>query len=142
MPIRNKEGIRVDSGGIKVLVVEDNSMNMQLVTDILTLNGYETIGASSGAEALKLVAMENPDIVLMDLHLPGMDGMTATRMLKADVRYRDIPVLALTAAAGSVETDTVLSKGFDGCVTKPIKKELLLEVISSFTEKKDKPDNP
>ncbi len=119
--------------GIKILIVEDNGMNMQLVRDILTLNGYETIGAGTGAEAIKLVAEEKPDLVLMDLHMPGMDGMTATRILKAEERYRDIPVLALTAAASRAEIEDVLARGFDGCVIKPIDKDVLLQEVRSFT---------
>jgi len=123
----------VEPKGIKILIVEDNGMNMQLVRDILTLNGYETIGAGTGAEAIKLVAEEKPDLVLMDLHMPGMDGMTATRILKAEERYRDIPVLALTAAASRAEIEDVLARGFDGCVIKPIDKDVLLQEVRSFT---------
>jgi len=123
----------MESRGIKVLIVEDNRMNMMLVRDILTLHGYETIEASSGAEAIRLVAVESPDIVLMDLHLPGLDGMSTTRMLKADERFRGIPVLALTAAASRLDSEEMLSRGFDGCVTKPIDVDLLLAEIDRFT---------
>jgi len=129
----------VEIGPVKVLIAEDNGMNMELVKDILILNGYETVGASTGAEAIRLVATEKPDIVLMDLHMPGMDGMTAMRILKSDEAYREIPVLALTAAAGRAETEDVLARGFDGCVVKPINKELLLNEIRSFTAKKSAP---
>jgi CheY-like chemotaxis protein len=122
----------------KVLIVEDNRMNMMLVKDILSLNGYETIEAGTGAEAIRLVAVEKPDVVLMDLHLPGLDGMAATRMLKADERFRDIPVLALTAAASRMETEEILSRGFDGCVTKPIDVDRLLEEIRRCTGDKEK----
>jgi len=129
----------VENEPVKVLIAEDNGMNMELVKDILTLNGYVTVGARTGAEAIRLVAMEKPDIVLMDLHMPGMDGMTAMRILKSDEAYREIPVLALTAAAGRAETEDVLARGFDGCVVKPINKELLLNEIRSFTAKKSAP---
>lgn len=129
----------MEIGPVKVLIAEDNGMNMELVKDILILNGYETVGASTGAEAIRLVATEKPDIVLMDLHMPGMDGMTAMRILKSDEAYREIPVLALTAAAGRAETEDVLARGFDGCVVKPINKELLLNEIRSFTAKKSAP---
>jgi len=122
----------------KVLIVEDNRMNMMLVKDILSLNGYETIEAGTGAEAIRLVAVEKPDVVLMDLHLPGLDGMAATRMLKADERFRDIPVLALTAAASRMETEEILSRGFDGCVTKPIDVDRLLEEIRRCTGENEK----
>jgi len=129
----------VKIGLVKVLIAEDNGMNMELVKDILTLNGYETVGARTGAEAIRLVATEKPDIILMDLHMPGMDGMTAMRILKSDEAYREIPVLALTAAAGRTETEDVLARGFDGCVIKPINKEVLLNEIRSFTAKKSEP---
>ncbi len=129
----------MEIGAVKVLIAEDNCMNMELVKDILTLNGYETIEASTGAEAIKLVAAEKPDIVLMDLHMPTMDGMTAMRILKSDEAYREIPVLALTAAAGRAETEDVLARGFDGCVIKPIDKEVLLNKIRFFTGKKSAP---
>ncbi len=123
----------VADGEKKVLVVEDNPMNMLLVKEILSLNGFATIEASTGAEAIRLVAMQKPDVVLMDLHLPGMDGMATTRMLKADERFRDIPILALTAAASNMDTREILSMGFDGCVTKPIVVERLLEEIRRCT---------
>ena len=122
---------------IKVLIVEDNRMNMMLVKDILSLNGYETMEAGTGAEAIRLVALEKPDVVLMDLHLPGLDGMAATRMLKADERFRDIPVLALTAAASRMDAEEILSRGFDGCVTKPIDVDRLLEEIRRCTGQKE-----
>jgi len=127
-------GGKVESVKKKVLIVEDNRMNMMLVRDILTLKGYDTIEASTGAEAIKLVATERPDVVLMDLHLPGMDGMVATRMLKGDERFMDIPVLALTAAASRLDTDEILGMGFDGCVPKPIDVERLVEEIRRCTE--------
>jgi len=129
----------VENVPVKVLIAEDNGMNMELVKDILTLNGYVTVGARTGAEAIRLVAMEKPDIVLMDLHMPGMDGMTAMRILKSDVAYGEIPVLALTAAAGRAETEDMLARGFDGCVVKPINKEVLLNEIRFFTAKKGAP---
>ncbi len=128
----------MEASEIKVLIVEDNQMNMMLVKDILSLNGYKTIEAGTGAEAIRLVAVEKPDVVLMDLHLPGLDGMAATRMLKADERFRDIPVLALTAAASRMETEEILSRGFDGCVTKPIDVDRLLEEIRRCTGKGEK----
>ena len=119
--------------GIKVLIVEDNALNMTLLRDILTLNAYEIIEAVTGAEAIRLVAEESPDIVLMDLHLPVMDGITATRILKAEERFRHIPVLAITAAASSTDCAEILSRGFDGCVMKPIEVERLLGEVSRCT---------
>ncbi|MBI5643986.1 MAG: response regulator [Deltaproteobacteria bacterium] len=104
-------------------------MNKVLVREILTLNGYEIIEAKSGTEALKKLAMERPDLILMDLHLPEMDGITATRIIKSEERNKSIPVLALTASAMKGEEDKIISKGFDGYVAKPIEVRKLLEAI-------------
>lgn len=115
---------------LKVLVVEDNFMNKILVREILALHGYEIIEAKSGTEAIKTLNTHRPDIILMDIHLPEMDGITATRIIKSDERNRDIPVLALTASAMKGEEENLISKGFDGYVAKPIDKKRLLETIS------------
>ncbi len=123
-------------GRIKVLLVEDNYMNKVLVREILTLNGYEIIEANSGTEGLKMLALERPDIVLMDLHLPEMDGITATRIIKSDERNKRIPVLALTASAMRGEEHKILDKGFDGYVAKPIDVKKLLETINDSVREK------
>lgn len=122
----------------KVLLVEDNYMNKVLVKEILTLNGYEVIEAQSGVEAIKILATSRPDIILMDLHLPEMDGFTATRIIKSDERNKEIPILALTASAMKGDEEKILSRGFDGYVAKPIEVKKLLEVISaSLNAKKE-----
>ncbi len=115
---------------VKVLLVEDNYMNKVLVREILTLNGYEIVEAKSGTEALVKVSTDRPDLILMDLHLPEMDGITATRIIKSDEKNRSIPVLALTASAMKGEEDKILNKGFDGYVAKPIEVKKLLEAIT------------
>ncbi|MBI2400585.1 MAG: response regulator [Deltaproteobacteria bacterium] len=121
----------MQGSGQKVLLVEDNHMNMVLVKEILTMNGYEIIEAGSGTEALTSLAAVRPDIILMDLHLPGMDGITATRIIKSDERNKAIPILALTASAMRGEEDKILRQGFDGYVAKPIEIKRLLEAIST-----------
>ena len=123
-------------GAIKVLLVEDNYMNKVLVREILKLNGYDIIEAASGTEGLKMLALEPPDIVLMDLHLPEMDGITATRIIKADEKNRHIPVLALTASAMKGEEQKLIDKGFDGYVAKPIDVKKLLEAITESIKAK------
>ncbi len=120
----------------KVLLVEDNHMNKVLVREILALNGYEIIEARSGTEALKMLASVRPDIILMDIHLPEMDGFTATRIIKSDERNRFIPVLALTASAMSGEEEKILNQGFDGYIAKPIEVKKMLEKISNFLSRK------
>lgn len=124
------------NGKTKVLLVEDNQMNKILVREILTLNGYDIMEAKSGTEALKILTSEKPDLILMDLHLPEMDGITATRIIKSDETNRSIPVLALTASAMKGEEDKILSKGFDGYVAKPIEVKKLLDAIAESLVKK------
>ncbi len=126
----------MEGSKLKVLLVEDNYMNKVLVTEILTLNGYEIVEAKSGIEAIKLIASERPDVVLMDLHLPEMDGITATRIIKADESVKSIPILALTAAASKGEEYDLLNKGFDGYIGKPIEVKKLLETISNSLKDK------
>lgn len=115
----------------KILIVEDNYMNKVLVREILTLNGYEVIEAKSGVEAIQLLTTVVPDVILMDLQLPEMDGFTATRIIKSGERHKSVPVLALTASAMKGDEEKILKKGFDGYVPKPIEKKKLLDVISS-----------
>ncbi len=119
----------------KVLVVEDNAMNKILVREILTMNGYDVVEAGSGKEAIKMAAAENPDLILMDLNLPGMDGITAVRILKANEACKDIPVIALTASAMKGEDAKILSDGFDGYMSKPIEMKKLLKNIESYFKK-------
>ncbi len=122
---------------IKILLVEDNYMNQVLVTEILELNGYEVVDAKTGTDAIKLFNETRPDLVLMDLHLPGMDGVTATRIIKADVANKNVPILALTASGMEGEEDTILSKGFDGYVSKPIDVQRLLNAITEGLANRD-----
>lgn len=122
------------AGKVKVLLVEDNYQNKVLVQEILSLNGYDIVVASTGTEALKALTTDRFDIILMDLHLPEMDGVTATRIIKADEKNRLIPVLALTASAMQGEEDKILDKGFDGYVAKPIEVKKLLSAITEKLE--------
>jgi CheY-like chemotaxis protein len=114
---------------IKVLVVEDNYMNMILVRDLLSAHGYIVSEAENGKKALELVAVDRPDIIIMDLHLPEMDGTTAMRSLKAEEMTRKIPIIALTAAAMRGDEEKILDTGFDGYVPKPVNRQVLLDVL-------------
>lgn len=119
-----------------MLLVEDNEMNKLLVREILTLNGYDIVEAGTGAEGLRMLATEHPDIVLMDLHLPEMDGITATRIIKADDRNKRVPVLALTASAIKSEEREIVDKGgFDGYIAKPIEVKEFIRAINESVEK-------
>jgi len=102
----------------KALVVEDNPLNMELVMEILTANGFSADEAVNGEEAVARVEKKAYDIVLMDIELPGMDGVEATRLIKK--RHIDIPVIALTSYAMKGDRDRFLAAGFDGYISKPL----------------------
>ncbi|MBU4221337.1 MAG: response regulator [Euryarchaeota archaeon] len=102
----------------KALVVEDNPINMELVMEILTANGFSADEAVNGEEAVARVEKKAYDIVLMDIELPGMDGVEATRLIKK--RHIDIPVIALTSYAMKGDRDRFLAAGFDGYISKPL----------------------
>jgi two-component system cell cycle response regulator DivK len=104
----------------RVLVVEDNEKNMKLFRDVLTAKGYSTLEATTGARAVELAAEHVPDLVLMDIQLPDLDGSAALARLRADDRTTSIPVLALTAQAMHGDRERFLAAGFDGYIAKPV----------------------
>lgn len=118
----------------KVLVVEDNLLSKTLVKDILTMKGYDVVVADRGSEAIKLASTERPDLILMDINMPGMDGITAARLIKGNEASKDIPVLALTASAMKGDDVEIMKQGFDGYIAKPIDAKALLEMIKENLE--------
>ncbi|HXX48765.1 MAG TPA: response regulator [Myxococcota bacterium] len=112
-----------------VLVVEDRPMNAKLLRDVLVASGYDVAEAVDAETGLAIARERAPALVLMDIQLPGMDGMAAVRELKRDPRTAKIPVVAVTASAMPLERDAILRAGFDGYQAKPISvKDLLGEV--------------
>jgi two-component system cell cycle response regulator DivK len=112
-----------------ILIIEDNEKNRKLVRDVLQVKGYKTIETETGEEGLKIAAEKSPDLILMDIQLPGMDGITALKQLRADPKTKNIRVIAITASAMTHNRQTMLVEGFDGYQTKPISlKEFLAEV--------------
>jgi two-component system, cell cycle response regulator DivK len=112
-----------------ILIVEDNDKNRKLVRDILQVKGYQTIESETAEEGIKLVLNKSPALILMDIQLPGMDGITALKQLRADTKTKNIPVIAITASAMTHNRQTMLAEGFDGYQTKPISvKDFLGEV--------------
>jgi two-component system cell cycle response regulator DivK len=103
-----------------ILIVEDNPRNMKLVRDVLNHAGYPTLEASTAEEGLALARAELPALVLMDVQLPGMDGVEALRCLRADPATAGVPVLALTAFAMKDDRERFLGAGFDGYLEKPL----------------------
>jgi two-component system, cell cycle response regulator DivK len=104
----------------QVLIVEDNDKGMKLFRDALAANGYRTLEATTGGQAFELAFEHGPDLVLMDIQLPDMDGIEVLRRLRADERTASISVLALTAQAMHGDREHFLAAGFDGYMSKPV----------------------
>jgi two-component system cell cycle response regulator DivK len=103
-----------------ILIVEDNVTNMKLSTFLLESADYTVLAATNAESGLTLARSERPDLILMDIHLPGMDGLEATALLKADETTRGIPVIALTALAMKGDEQRILAAGCDGYIAKPL----------------------
>jgi two-component system, cell cycle response regulator DivK len=114
-----------------VLVVEDNEKNMKLVRDVLQASGYATLEATTGEEAVELALSQAPALVLMDVQLPGIDGVAALDRLRDDERTASIPVVALTAQAMRGDREQFLEAGFDGYLSKPMD---VVELINAVRE--------
>jgi two-component system, cell cycle response regulator DivK len=115
--------------GELILIIEDNEKNRRLIRDVLRVKGYNTIDTETSEEGLKLALERSPALILMDILLPGMDGITALKQLKADPRTKSIPIIAITASAMTNNRTSMLAEGFDGYQTKPISlKDFLGEV--------------
>jgi two-component system, cell cycle response regulator DivK len=106
--------------GAQILVVEDNERNMRLFCDVLQASGYRTLEATTGESAVALALEHGPDLVLMDIQLPDIDGVEALDRLRADERSASLPVLALTAQAMEGDRERFLAAGFDGYLSKPV----------------------
>jgi two-component system cell cycle response regulator DivK len=126
----NKE-IHKDSSQ-KILVVEDNQDNRELVVKVLKINGYHVIEAVDGQEAIEKTRAENPDLILMDLFIPKIDGYEVTRRLKRDIDLKSIPIIALTAHAMKGDMEVALAAGCDGYIPKPIDVRELPKQIEHF----------
>lgn len=120
----------------KVLVVEDNPANMTLATFLLESAGHVVLKAVDAETGLALASAEQPDLILMDIQLPGMDGLKATALLKAGVTTRDIPVIALTALAMKGDEARIRLAGCDGYIAKPLSYKDFLATIASELAKR------
>jgi two-component system cell cycle response regulator DivK len=116
--------------GEQILVVEDNEKNMRLVLDVLQATGFRTLEATTGGQAVELASEHRPDLVLMDIQLPDIDGIEALSRLRADERTAAIPVLALTAQAMEGDRERFLAAGFDEYVSKPVDIVQLVATVS------------
>jgi two-component system cell cycle response regulator DivK len=117
-----------------LLVVDDNPENLKLILMILATSGYELTTASDALEAQRLIERRTPDLILLDLQLPGMDGLELTRRLKSSPETSDIPIVAVTAYAMKGDENKARSAGCDGYLVKPVDKRLLREVVKRYLE--------
>jgi two-component system cell cycle response regulator DivK len=126
----------------KILLVEDNEMNRDMLSRRLIRRGYEVVLATNGQEGLAIARSSSPDLILMDLSLPTLDGWEATRQIKSSVSTAAIPIIALTAHAMSGDKEQALAVGCDDYDTKPIEFERLLEKIALQLEHAGKTTRP
>lgn len=116
----------------KILIVEDNKTNRKLITILLSMENYEIRAATDAYEALQTLNSFQPVLILMDIQLPGMDGLELTRKLKNDARYKNIPVIAITAYAMKGDKEKALAAGCVDYVTKPLDPKSFLETIAKY----------
>ncbi len=115
-----------------ILIVEDEPKNMTLLRDLLQVSGYSTIEATDGKQGVELAKESKPDLILMDIQMPVMDGLEATRILKADDTTSNIPVLALTSYAMKGDEERILQAGCDGYLAKPFDIQELLKSVAEY----------
>jgi two-component system cell cycle response regulator DivK len=120
--------------GAQILVVEDNEKNMKLFRDVLHASGYRTLEAATGERAVELVFEHRPELVLMDIQLPDIDGVEALGRLRADERFSSVPVLALTAQAMEGDRERFLAAGFDGYLSKPVNIAEFVATVKHYCE--------
>jgi two-component system cell cycle response regulator DivK len=117
-----------------VLIVEDNSMNLELTRDILQSRGHATLESDNAEEGLRLAATNRPDLILMDIQLPGMSGIEALKALRADSGTAGIPVIAVTASVMRSDREAIMRAGFDGFIEKPITVRTFIETVERVLE--------
>jgi two-component system cell cycle response regulator DivK len=117
-----------------VLIVEDNEKNMKLARDVLQAKGYRTLEAPTGEEGVRLARQDLPDLVLMDIQLPGINGIEALRRIRAEASTAHIPVVALTASVTPTDRSAINAAGFDAFVSKPISLREFLDTVKRLLE--------
>ena len=118
-----------------ILIVEDNEKNMKLVRDVLQAKGYATAEASTAEDGVRLAGERLPDLILMDIHLPGMSGVDALKLLRADASTARIPIAAVTASVMQQDRAMIMDAGFDAYVSKPINLKEFLATVRTLLER-------
>jgi two-component system cell cycle response regulator DivK len=119
-----------------ILIVEDNDKNLKLVRDVLQVKGYSTLEAGTAEEGIRLARERRPDLILMDIHLPGMSGLEALKLLRADALTAAMPVIAVTASVMQQDRKQITEAGFDAYVGKPISIKEFLDAVHRVLELK------
>ncbi len=119
-------------GGKRILVIEDNEMNMKLVRTLLEIGGYRVLEVRDAETGIEVARRDKPDLILMDIQLPAMDGLEATRLIKRDPEIQHIPVIALTSYAMQGDEKKALEAGCSGYISKPIDTRSFLEILPEF----------
>jgi two-component system, cell cycle response regulator DivK len=117
-----------------ILIVEDNDKNLKLVRDVLQVKGYRTLEAGTAEDGIRLAHEHRPDLVLMDIQLPGMNGIDALGVLRADAATASIPVAAVTASVMQQDRNVITEAGFDAYVSKPINLKQFLDTVRALLE--------
>jgi two-component system cell cycle response regulator DivK len=118
-----------------ILIVEDNDKNLKLVRDVLQVKGYATLEAGNAEDGIRLAVESKPDLILMDIQLPGMNGIEALAVLRADPATASIPVVAVTASVMQQDRKLITEAGFDGYIGKPINLKEFLETVRATLER-------
>jgi two-component system cell cycle response regulator DivK len=118
-----------------ILIVEDNEKNLKLVRDVLQVKGYATIEAITAEDGIRLAAERKPDLILMDIQLPGMNGIDALKVLRADPATTAIPVIAVTASVMQQDRNLITQAGFDGYIGKPLNLKEFLEAVRAMLDR-------
>jgi two-component system cell cycle response regulator DivK len=118
-----------------ILIVEDNDKNLKLVRDVLQVKGYTTLEAGTGEDGVRIAAEKLPDLILMDIQLPGMSGIDALKVLRADPATASIPVIAVTASVMQQDRNLITQAGFDGYIGKPLNLKEFLDAVGATLAK-------
>ena len=119
----------------QILIVEDNEKNLKLVRDVLQVKGYATLEAVSAEDGIELAAQHKPDLILMDIQLPGMNGIDALKVLRAEPATAAIPVIAVTASVMQQDRNLITQAGFDGYIGKPLNLKEFLDAVRAMLER-------
>jgi two-component system cell cycle response regulator DivK len=122
---------------MRILIVEDNESNMKFVSNLLEMTGYEIFQAYNAETAVVIAKEKTPDLILMDIQLPGMNGITCAQMLKDDDRTKKIPIIAITSFAMKGDEERMIETGFDAYLAKPFNYRHLLRFIESFRNQRE-----